>query len=157
VPTAEALRQACLAQESRISQVQPELTTIWVSRLSVDNSMFLGPVDLELNHEFNSIIGGRGTGKSTLLDYLRWALCDLPTSAGEDEIGDPAVRQRRLIATTLAPTESTVEVQIAINDIPHIVRRSAKTGDVTLKVGDADFVKARDTEVRELLPICPWP
>jgi len=153
VPTAEALRQACLAQESRISQFQPELPTIWVSRLSVDNSMFLGPVDLELNHEFNAIIGGRGTGKSTLLDYLRWALCDLPTSAGEEEIGDPAVRQRRLIATTLAPTESTVEVHFAINDTPHIVRRSAKTGDVSLKVGDADFVKARDTEVRELLPI----
>jgi chromosome segregation protein len=153
VPTAEALRQACLSQESRICQVQPELPTIWVSRLLVDNSMFLGPIDLELSHEFNAIIGGRGTGKSTLLDYLRWALCDLPTSAGEEEIGDPAVRQRRLITTTLGPTESTVEVHFAINDIPHIVRRNAKSGDVTLKVGDADFLRVREAEVRELLPI----
>jgi chromosome segregation protein len=152
VPTAEALRQACLAQESRISQVQAALPTIWVSRISVENSKFLGPIDLEFNHEFSAIIGGRGTGKSTLLDYLRWALCDLPTST-DDEMGDPAVRQRRLISMTLVPTDSTVEVHFSINEIPHIVRRNATTGGVSLKVGDADFVKAREAEVRELLPI----
>jgi chromosome segregation protein len=153
VPTAEALRQACLAQESRIAQTMPELPTVWVSRLSVDNSMFLGPTDLEFNHEFNAIIGGRGTGKSTLLDYLRWALCDLATSTGDEEMGDPAVRRQRLISTTLAPTDSTIEVHFSIIEIPLVVRRNAKSGVVSLKVGDAGFVKAREAEVRELLPI----
>lgn len=154
VPTAEALRQACLAQESRISQTNPELPTVWVSRVSVDNSMFLGPIELELNPQFNAIIGGRGTGKSTLLDYLRWALCDLPASVqADEEIGDPVGRQRRLINTTLAPTDSTVEVHFTINEIPHIVRRSAKSGELMLKVGETDFVKAREADVRELLPI----
>lgn len=153
VPTAEALRQACLAQESRISQTKPELPSIWVSRISVDNSMFLGPIELELNPQFNAIIGGRGTGKSTVLDYLRWALCDLPAVASEEEIGDPSARQRRLITSTLATTDSTVEVHFTINDIPHVVRRNAKSGELTLKVGDAEFVKARDADVRELLPI----
>lgn len=154
VPSAEALRQACLAQESRISQVKPELPTVWVSRVSVDNSMFLGPIELELNPQFNAIIGGRGTGKSTLLDYLRWALCDLPAVAdNEEEIGDPASRQRRLINTTLAPTDSTVEVHFTINEIRHVVRRNAKSGELSLKVGEADFVKAREAEIRELLPV----
>jgi type III restriction enzyme len=154
VPTAEALRQACLAQESRISHAKPELPTVWVSRISVDNSMFLGPVELELNPQFNAVIGGRGTGKSTLLDYLRWALCDLPANVqGDEEIGDPGSRQRRLISTTLEPTDSTVEVHFTINEIPHVVRRNAKSGELTLKVGYADFVKAREADVRELLPI----
>lgn len=154
VPTAEALRQACLAQESRISQVKSELPTVSVSRIAVDNSMFLGPIELKLNPQFNAIIGGRGTGKSTLLDYLRWALCDLPAAVDNDEeIGDPIGRQRRLISTTLAPTDSTVEVHFTINEIRHVVRRNAKSGELTLKVGDADFVNAREADVRELLPI----
>lgn len=154
VPTAEALRQACLAQESRISQAKPELPTVWVSRVAVDNSMFLGPIELELNPQFNAIIGGRGTGKSTLLDYLRWALCDLPAAeVSDEEIGDPASRQRRLISTTLAPTDSTVEVHFTINEIRHVVRRNAKSSELSLKVGDADFAKASEADVRELLPI----
>jgi type III restriction enzyme len=154
VPTAEALRQACLAQESRISQVKPELPTVWVSRIAVDNSMFLGPIELELNPQFNAIIGGRGTGKSTLLEYLRWALCDLPAVANiDEEIGDPATRQKRLIANTLEPTDSTVEVHFTINRLPHVVRRNAKAGELSLKVGDAEFVKAREADIRELLPI----
>ncbi len=154
VPTAEALRQACLAQESRIAQAKPELPSVSVSRISVDNSMFLGPIELELNSQFNAIIGGRGTGKSTLLDYLRWALCDLPAVVDADEeIGDPATRQRRLISNTLEPTDSTVEVHFTINDLPHVVRRKAKSGELSLKVGDAEFVKAREADIRELLPI----
>lgn len=154
VPTAEALRQACLAQESRVAHGKPELPIVWISRVSVDNSMFLGPIDLRLNQEFNALIGGRGTGKSTILEYIRWALCDRPARADQDEeIGDPANRQKRLIASTLVPTESTVEVHFTINEIPHVARRNAKSGELTLKVGDAEFVKARETEVRELLPI----
>jgi type III restriction enzyme len=153
VPTAEALRQACLAPDSRIQQSTPHFPTTWVSRISVDNSMFLGPVELEMNPEFNAIIGGRGTGKSTLLDYLRWVLCDLPAGAPDEEIGDPSARQRRLISTTLVPTDSTVEVHFTINEIPHVVRRNAMSGELSLKVGEADFAKTREVEVRELLPI----
>lgn len=68
-------------------------------------------------------------------------------------MGDSAARRRRLIETTLGPTGSTVEVHFSINEIPHVVRRTAPNGDVTLKVGDAEFVKVREAEVRDLLPI----
>jgi type III restriction enzyme len=154
VATAEALRQACLAQESRISHSRPEVPTVWISRLSVDNCMFLGPIELELNQQFNAIIGGRGTGKSTILEYLRWALCDLPASVhADDELGDPGQRQRRLISTTLLPTDSTVEVHFTINEIQHVVRRAARSGEVTMKVGDGEFQRARESEVQDLLPI----
>src|SRR5262249_40223445 len=36
-PLAEALRQACLAEESRISQTEPALPNTFVSRLNVSN------------------------------------------------------------------------------------------------------------------------
>lgn len=154
VPTAEALRQACLAQESRISQIAPELPTSWISRIRVDNSMFLGPIELNLNSQYNAIIGGRGTGKSTILEYLRWVLSDVPAVVKEDyEMPNPSARQRKLISSTLEPTDSTVEVHFTVNEIPHVVRRRATSGELTLKVGNADFVKTRESDVRELLPI----
>ncbi|MCK4326266.1 hypothetical protein KAW55_05875, partial [bacterium] len=76
IPTAEALRQACLAKESRISQIDPALPSVYVTSVDVSNSKFMGPIYLELNRQYNALIGGRGTGKSTILEYLRWGLCD---------------------------------------------------------------------------------
>jgi chromosome segregation protein len=52
--------------------------------INVSNSGFLGPVALEFNLQYNALIGGRGTGKSSLLEYLRWGLCDQPTGEIDD-------------------------------------------------------------------------
>ena len=154
VPTAEALRQACLAQESRLAQTEPSLPNVWISRLVVSNSKFMGRVDVALNPQYSALIGGRGTGKSTILDYLRWALCDQPAKSTEDdEVADPRVRQRRLIDATLKPQEAHVEVHCVINGITHAVRRYAADGTVLLKVGDGDFEKVRESVIQSLLPI----
>jgi chromosome segregation protein len=152
-PTAEALRQACLAQESRISQSEPPLPGVFISRLAVSNSKFLGPVDLSLNPQYNALIGGRGTGKSTLLDYLRWCVCDQPPDAADEDVSNPRQRQRRLVEATLEPLGATVEVHFTINAIPHVVRRLARTGEVLLKVAQGQFEKARESDIRALLPI----
>jgi type III restriction enzyme len=153
-PTAEALRQACLAAESRLAQVEPAMPHAWISRIVVSNSKFMGRVDVALNPQYTALIGGRGTGKSTILDYLRWALCDQPAESGaEDEVANPRVRQRRLIDATLKPLDAHVEVHCLINGIPHIVRRHAADGSVQLKVGDAEFEKVREANIQSLLPI----
>ncbi|MGO9185714.1 TrlF family AAA-like ATPase [Mycobacterium sp.] len=153
-PTAEAIRQACLAQESRVSQTDPALPNVWVSRVVVSQSKFMGRVDLTLNPQYTALIGGRGTGKSTILDYIRWALCDQPARATEDdEVADPRVRQRKLIEATLKPFNSQVEVHCVINGIPHVVRRNAADGSVQLKVGDAAFENVREAAIQSLLPI----
>lgn len=153
-PTAEALRQACLARESRISHAAPALPNLVITRLSVSNSKFMGPIELELNSQYNAIIGGRGTGKSTCLEYLRWALCD-QASAGsdEDELPDHAVRRQRLIAQTLATIDGHVDVHFVVNGIAHLVRRYAKSGDVLLRVGTEDLVPSHPDDVRALLPV----
>lgn len=152
-PTAEALRQACLAEESRISQKAPQLPGVFISRLAVTNCKFLGPVDLALNPQYTALIGGRGTGKSTILDYLRWCLCDQPTSADTEDASNPLVRQRRLIEVTLTPFDGQVEVHFTLNEIPHVVRRHAKTGETFLKIGDAELSKVREDDIRSLLPV----
>jgi len=153
-PTAEALRQACLAQESRISHDEPEIPGVVVTRLSVSNSKFMGPVELELNPQYSAIIGGRGTGKSTLLEYIRWALCDQPGRHQEDEeIPNQSARRRRLISQTLAPLDGHVEVHLLVNGIPHVVRRYGESGDVLLRVGPGELKPAAHNDVRALLPV----
>jgi type III restriction enzyme len=153
-PTAEALRQACLAAESRLAQAEPAMPSAWISRVMVSNSKFMSRVDVALNPQYTALIGGRGTGKSTILDYLRWALCDQPAESGdEDEVANPRVRQRRLIDATLKPLDAHVEVHCLINGIPHVVRRYAADGSVQLKVGDAEFEKVREANIQSLLPI----
>jgi len=119
----------------------------------VSNSKFLGPVELLLNPQYTALIGGRGTGKSTILDYLRWGLCDQPTSADTDDIANPMSRRRRLIEATLKPLRGQVEVHFTLNAIPHVVRRNADTGETFLKVGDGELERVREDDVRALLPI----
>lgn len=152
-PTAEALRQACLSRQSRVSQTEPQMPAVFISRLSVSNSRFMGPVEVSFNRQYNALIGGRGTGKSTLLDYLRWALGDQPSDAADGELANPAVRRRQLVDATLRAVAGQVEVHFSINGIEHLVRRSAQTDELLLKVGDGPLERVRDADVQSLLPI----
>jgi DNA repair ATPase RecN len=73
--SAEALRQAFLDPQSRIrlnSDPQPEphaefLAVTW-------EGGFLSDTSVHLNENLNVLIGGRGTGKSTMIESMRYAL-----------------------------------------------------------------------------------
>lgn len=152
-PTAEALRQACLAEESRISHDEPKLPSLVISAISVSNSQFLGPIDLAFNPQYNALIGGRGTGKSTILEYLRWALCDQPPVTDDPDAPNYQSRRSRLIDNTLKPLGATVDVAITVNDVVHTVRRDSKGGGVMMKVGADEMRVCSEAEVRALLPV----
>ncbi len=154
-PTAEALRQACLARESRISQTRPTLPAIVVSAVGVSNSKFLGPLALNFNEQYNAIIGGRGTGKSTILEYVRWALCDEPPplAADEGDSGDYQARRRRLIDKTLVSLAGNVQVAFTVNGVSHVVRRHSDSGKILLKIGSGPFEACSEADVRKLLPV----
>lgn len=62
-PTAEAIRQACLAQESRISHTRPATPNVWVSRVVVSTSKFMGRVDVGVNPQYTALIGGARNGQ----------------------------------------------------------------------------------------------
>lgn len=152
-PTAEALRQACLAQESRISHDEPKLPAVVISGISVSNSQFLGPIDLAFNPQYNALIGGRGTGKSTILEYLRWALCDQPPTTGDPDAPNYQSRRSRLIENTLKLLGATVDVTFTVNDVVHVVRRDSKDGNLLIKVGPDEMRSCNEAEVRALLPV----
>lgn len=152
-PSAEALRQACLAQESRVSQSSPRIPSIIIASISVSNSSFLGPVDLAFNPQYNALIGGRGTGKSTILEYLRWGLCDQPPRTADEETTNYQARRSRLIEQTLKPWGATVEIRFLLNDVPHVLRRNSQDGSLLIKISGDDMRSCAEEEVRILLPI----
>lgn len=153
-PTAEALRQACLAKESRISHVEPELPNIFIEKIDVTNSSFLSKFDLDLNPQLNSIIGGRGTGKSTILEYLRWALCDQTEGFGKEDLQSDLLKRRNtLIDKTLNEVDGEVRIFFLVNGTRHIVKRNPKSEDVLLKIGADDFESVRPSQIQDLLPI----
>lgn len=154
VPTAEALRQACLAYESRISQDTPVLPSVYITSMSVSNSSFMGPINIEFSSQFNSIIGGRGTGKSTILEYLRWGLCDeAPSSTDYEDLPTYEAKRDSLIRQTLTALSANVQVNFTVNNVPHSVRRDSTSGELTLKIADGDFDTCSELDVRNLLPI----
>ena len=152
-PSAEALRQACLADQSRVSHLEPVFPETIITAISVSNSKFLGRVDLEFNRQYNSIIGGRGTGKSTILEYLRWALCDVSPTISSVNVPNYALRRERLIEKTLKPLASTVDVTLFINGVTHVVRRYSDDGRVKIKIDDEEFRECSELEIKSLLPI----
>lgn len=152
-PSAEALRQACLARQSRLSQEEPQLPQIHITKLDVTNSKFLGSFSIEFNRQYNALIGGRGTGKSTVLEYLRWGLCDQTLFSEPDEATEIERRRKALIDKTLFAVQGEVRVTFSVNGINHIVKRNSVTKETLLKIDGGNFEAVKEEDVRQLLPI----
>lgn len=73
-PSAEAIRQAFLGHRSRISIEEPQLPSLLVASIEVEGSAILQQTNLPLSPEFNAVIGGRGSGKSSFLEYISFGL-----------------------------------------------------------------------------------
>lgn len=73
-PTAEAIRQAFLGHRSRISIDEPQLPSLVVASIEVEGSAILQQMNLPLSPELNAVIGGRGCGKSSFLEYISFGL-----------------------------------------------------------------------------------
>ena len=155
-PTAEALRQACLARRTRILHEAPRTPNVFIGRIQISNCKFLGPLDLWFNSQFSCLIGGRGTGKSTVLEYVRWALCD-QTASSIDESDDGtqiSSKRRKLIENTLqCYVDASVTVEVFKNGVKHVVRRKANPHELLLKVGDDEMKVTTPDEITDLLPI----
>jgi len=109
VITLEGLRQAFIDPETRVrrgdqirDQPHPEIAGIrWQS------GGFLGDAELALNSNLNVFIGGRGAGKSTVIESIRYAL-DLPPLTEEAQAAHEGI-VRRVLGTA---TQITLLVRV---------------------------------------------
>lgn len=127
-PTAEGLRQACLAKTSRILQDEPKIPSTRIKDVKITNSSFLKDLEIEFNPQFNVCIGGRGTGKSSILQYISWVL-------GKDSDVNKKSDIETFIKNTLS--DGSVEITILKTGIPHIIKRSITQYEI--KIGNDDW------------------
>jgi chromosome segregation protein len=67
-PTIEAVRQALLADETRIAYSRPDIPTERIVEVRIKSTLTGDdPLIITFNPGFNSFIGGRGSGKSALI------------------------------------------------------------------------------------------
>lgn len=82
----EGLRQCFIHPEARIRLEHNEANYARIIRLKIGNKGFLKDQDFIFHSGLNSIIGGKGVGKSLVIEFIRFCLgC---TSSDEDLIAD---------------------------------------------------------------------
>lgn len=122
-PSIEALRQSFLDPLSRIqlqgARPSDALVHPRITKVSVRGAKFLEDQEVHFSEGFNCVIGGRGSGKSSLLEYVRFAIgYEEPALRGDEE--DPALqRKRKLLKDSLtaeAELRVTFEVGSGVSD-----------------------------------------
>jgi DNA repair ATPase RecN len=77
VPDVEGIRLALLDPESRLRHMvdgPPEQYYSRIERIRIRNTDFFESVEIPLSPCLTTLIGGRGSGKSTVVEYLRFVL-----------------------------------------------------------------------------------
>lgn len=124
----EALRQALLADEARIAYDEPEEPLERVVELTVKSSLTGdNPMSITFNPGFNAIIGGRGSGKSAILEYLRFGLARTARDLDHETDRD---REEQLIEDTLV--DGFVQVIIEREGIRETWRRDLSRDQIVI-------------------------
>ena len=152
LPTAESLRQAMLAPDSRIRHAEPTLPEAVISEVTVKGSKYLADGTYAFNQQMNSIIGGRGAGKSTLLEYVRFALgC---SAIDDDQTSQTTATQRlkEILEGTLDAVSGEISLNVLLNGAPIKLTRSAAKQDVISVETEGTINLSSVADVRKLVP-----
>lgn len=117
-PSFEGLKLAFQDPESRISHEEKVFDHPFVEGIKWNGGFFDGR-HLKLSRNLNALIGGKGAGKSTIIEHLRYAFDVDPVESLEGEF-------ESLIEFTLAPS-GEIEVHITIpnrNEAKYAIRRT---------------------------------
>jgi len=101
----EGFRQAFLADEARIAFLEPERPSERILEFEVLSDLTgASPLICTFNDGFNGFIGGRGSGKSSMLEYLRFGLgkSELDLTSDDKERRNRREREANLINETLS-------------------------------------------------------
>ncbi|MEZ5946906.1 MAG: AAA family ATPase [Hyphomonas sp.] len=151
-PTAEAIRQAFLAHPSRIRIETPGIPSLVVSRIEINGSTILSTTAMGLSPELNSIIGGRGSGKSSLLEYLAFGLC---RSSYDVPRGDYSGTQRLhdLVQETLYAKGGVIKLEVVQDNARFEITRGPGTAhNPQVKYPNGSMQTLTDKELRALFP-----
>ncbi len=157
-PTAESLRQAMLAPDSRIRHEDPKLPSVVIKKVMIKGASYIENAEYLFNQQMNSIIGGRGAGKSSLLEYIRFALgCSaLDGKDAQDDDAKATKRMREMLQSTLSKEQGAITTEILLNGAPVSITRSISAPKF-IRVESEDHVSNSTAEdVVKLIPVQPF-
>jgi DNA repair ATPase RecN len=164
VPDVEGIRLALLDPESRLRRMAdgpPGRAYPRIQRLHVKRTDFFEAVEIPFNPCLTTLIGGRGTGKSTVIEYLRHAL---DRARREDLPDDEPSNVREAVQSVLSAkrdrdfghTKGTllpdheITVDIVVAERLYRVQRSASRIEV-VQDPDQGGAQAAPFDVRSLV------
>lgn len=143
-PTIEGLRQAFLDPDSRVrllSDPRPEEHAEFLA-MSWETAGFLQGLRLRFNENLNVIIGGRGTGKSTVIESLRYVLGLQPIGTDARAAHENTVKsvlgsgtKISLLVQTFRPDRRRFIVERTVGN-PPVVRDEASGNVLAAKPSD---------------------
>ena len=151
-PTAEAIRQAFLGYRSRIRIESPKIPSLVVAAAKIEGSTILQTTALTVSPEFNAVIGGRGSGKSSFLEYVAFGLGRSCYDAPRDHYSGTK-RMHDLISDTLVSKGGHVSLKIVQDNAVFTLVRGPATAhqpQITYPTGTKQTVSVK--ELRSLFP-----
>ena len=151
-PTAEAIRQAFLGHRSRIRVEPPKVPSLVVAAAEIEGSTILQSTALTVSPEFNAVIGGRGSGKSSFLEYVAFGLGRSCYDVPRDHYSGTE-RMRDLISDTFISKGGRVSLEIVQDNAVFTIVRGPATAhqpEITYPSGTTQTVNVR--ELRSLFP-----
>lgn len=134
-PSLEGLQHALRTPQTRVRTLRPsEPRGTRITRVSWTGG-FLDGVSIPIGPDLTALIGGRGTGKSTVIESIRFALERPPVGEDSKRDHDNVVKKVlgpgavvRIEVQTLHPTPARYVVQRTVGDPPLVIDAS---GSVT--------------------------
>lgn len=164
VPDIEGIRIALLDPESRLRLMAdgpPGRAYPQIRRVGIRGTDFYGSIEIPINPCLTTVIGGRGSGKSTVIEYARYALDHARdedfAAEGEGEIrervtkllGSKPSRDFGETPGTLLP-DHQIEVGLLVSNREYLVRRTAAGIEVIPDPQDS-AAKSAPLDVRVLI------
>ncbi|MBF0271493.1 MAG: AAA family ATPase [Magnetococcales bacterium] len=138
-PSIESLRQAFLDPDSRIRPSGDDPSSqekhARILSLSVNNAAFLGNQQIVFSPNFNAIIGGRGSGKSAILEGMRLAMGKDDDPKLDDRAREKVRRIRELL-TKNAGSQVRVHWRDADGVEDHLLYVVTQAGNGSCRVAD---------------------